>query len=121
MAAAERLSITLPRDLAEMIRTKIQTGDYTSESDVVRDALRLWQRHQEATANQRVWLRSKLDRSLADPRSSLDADVVFDELETRYRDESNSGYGRRHGRICGISSTTSPGTIGGRRDSSSRR
>jgi putative addiction module CopG family antidote len=100
-----------------MIRTKIQTGDYTSESDVVRDALRLWQRHQEATANQRVWLRSKLDRSLADPRSSLDAAVVFDELETRYRD----GYGRRHGRICGISATTSPGTIGGRRDSSSRR
>jgi antitoxin ParD1/3/4 len=87
MAAAERLSITLPHDLAEMIRMKVRTGDYASNSDVIRDALRLWQQHEEATARKRVWLRDKLDRSLADARPSLDADAVFAELETRYRDE----------------------------------
>jgi len=87
MAAAEKLSITLPHDLAEMVRSKVRSGDYASDSDVVRDALRLWQRQQAATAEKRVWLRDKLERSLADPRPSLDADAVFAELEERYRDE----------------------------------
>ena len=85
--AAERLSITLPQDLAEMIRTKVRTGDYASNSDVVRDALRVWQRHQEAIAEKRAWLRDKLDRSLADSHPALDADTVFAELESRYQDE----------------------------------
>jgi len=87
MAAAEKLSITLPQDLTEMIRSKVRSGDYTSNSDVVRDALRLWQRHQETAAEKRVWLRDKLERSLAAPRPSLDADAIFAELEERYRDE----------------------------------
>ena len=75
MAAAEKLSITPPQDLAEMIRSKVRNGDYASDSDVVRDALRLWQRHQEADAEKRVWPRDKLERSLADPRPSLDLDA----------------------------------------------
>ena len=87
MAAAEKLSITLPQDLAEMIRSKVRSGDYASDSDVVRDALRLWQRHQKADAEKRVWLRDKLERSLADPRPSLDLDAVLAELEERYREE----------------------------------
>ena len=86
MTAAKRLSITLPPDLAEMVRTKVQSGDYASSSDVIRDALRLWQRHQDTAAEQHAWLRDKLARSLADERPSLDADAVFAELESRYRD-----------------------------------
>jgi antitoxin ParD1/3/4 len=87
MAAAEKLSITLPHDLAEMVRGKVRTGAYTSSSEVIRDALRLWQEREEILARQRGWLRNKVDRSLADASPSLDADDVFADLEARYRDE----------------------------------
>lgn len=87
MATAEKLSITLPRDLAEMVRRQVELGDYASNSEVIRDALRLWQERKEASARRREWLRGKVERSLADTRPSLDADEVFAGLESRYGDE----------------------------------
>ena len=60
----------LPRDLAEMIRMKVRTGAYASNSEVIRDALRLWQEREATLAERRQWLRAKIDRSLADARPS---------------------------------------------------
>ncbi|WP_191057707.1 ribbon-helix-helix domain-containing protein, partial [Geminicoccus harenae] len=37
----EKLSITLPHDMAAMIRGKVRTGAYASSSEVIREALRL--------------------------------------------------------------------------------
>lgn len=87
MAGAEKLSITLPRDLADMIRDRVRGGAYASNSEVIRDALRLWQEREEIRARKRGWLRGKIERSLADSRPPLDADEVFDELEGRYGEE----------------------------------
>jgi antitoxin ParD1/3/4 len=87
MATAEKLSITLPPELAEMIRMKVRTGAYASNSEVIRDALRLWQEREATLAERRRWLRDKIERSLADARPSLDADDVFADLETRYPEE----------------------------------
>ena len=36
----EKLSITLPHDIAAMIRGKVQTGAYASNSEAIREALR---------------------------------------------------------------------------------
>lgn len=41
MPTTEKLSITLPRDMAEMIRGKVQAGTHASNSEVIREALRL--------------------------------------------------------------------------------
>ncbi len=38
-----RLSISLPEDMAQMIRKQVEGGAYASNSEVIRDALRLWQ------------------------------------------------------------------------------
>ncbi len=84
MAGAEKLSITLPHDLAEMVRERVRAGDYASNSEVIRDALRLWQEHEDLKDRKRQWLRDKIGRSLADPGPSLDAGDVFAELEGRY-------------------------------------
>ncbi len=81
---AEKLSITLPRDLAEMIRRKVEAGAYASNSELVRDALRLWQEREDLKERKLAWLRAKLDESLNDPNPSLDAEEVFAELEARY-------------------------------------
>jgi len=39
---AEKLSITLPAEMARMIREKVSSGSYGSNSEVIREALRGW-------------------------------------------------------------------------------
>jgi antitoxin ParD1/3/4 len=43
MAEIERLSIALPAPMADTVRKAVAEGEYASASEVVRDALRLWQ------------------------------------------------------------------------------
>ena len=42
MATVEKISIALPPELVTMIRGAVDTGEYASSSEVVRDALRDW-------------------------------------------------------------------------------
>jgi antitoxin ParD1/3/4 len=42
MAEIERLTITLPRDMASVVRGAVAGGEYASSSEVVREALRDW-------------------------------------------------------------------------------
>jgi putative addiction module CopG family antidote len=37
------MSITLPHDMAAMVRAKVASGEYASESEVIRDGLRVLQ------------------------------------------------------------------------------
>jgi antitoxin ParD1/3/4 len=39
---AEKLSITLPAEMARMIREKVSSGAYGSNSELIREALRGW-------------------------------------------------------------------------------
>lgn len=39
MGTTERLSITLPNDMANAVRAKVKAGEYGNESEVVRDGL----------------------------------------------------------------------------------
>ena len=91
MPTTEKLSITLPRDMAEMIRGKVQAGAYASNSEVIREALRLLQEQDGLKAQKLAWMREKIDRALADPRPSLEADEVFDRLEERHRRGTDAG------------------------------
>jgi len=87
MADAEKLSITLPGELAEMIRERVRAGEYASDSEVVREALLLWREREAENARKLDDLRSKVDRSLADPDPSLEAEDVFAELDARYAEK----------------------------------
>ena len=40
MRTTQQLSITLPNDMAEAVRSKVAAGEYASESEVIRDGLR---------------------------------------------------------------------------------
>ena len=42
MPTVERISIALTPDLAALVRQAVETGDYASSSEVVRDALHEW-------------------------------------------------------------------------------
>ena len=42
MAEIERLTITLPAEMAALVKEAVAGGDYASASEVIRDALRDW-------------------------------------------------------------------------------
>jgi putative addiction module CopG family antidote len=68
MRTTKQLSITLPHEMAEMVRTKVESGEYASESEVIRDGLRSLQLHERALE---TWLREQVaptyDAMKADP------------------------------------------------------
>ena len=40
MRTTQSLSVTLPKEMAKMVKDKVLSGDYASESEVIRDGLR---------------------------------------------------------------------------------
>ena len=91
MSVAEKLSITLPAEMARMVRDKVLSGVYSSNSEVIRDALRLLQEQDLLKAQKLAVLKEKLERSINDGGSSLDEEDVFADLETRHRERLQQG------------------------------
>jgi antitoxin ParD1/3/4 len=42
MSTVEKISIALPPEMVAVVRSAVDTGEYASSSEVVRDALRDW-------------------------------------------------------------------------------
>jgi len=42
MSEIERMTITMPAEMAAVVRSAVEAGDYASTSEVVRAALRDW-------------------------------------------------------------------------------
>jgi antitoxin ParD1/3/4 len=42
MQSAEKLSISLPAEMVRVIRAKVESGGYSSNSEVIREAMRGW-------------------------------------------------------------------------------
>jgi antitoxin ParD1/3/4 len=55
--ATRQMSITLTNDMADMVRAKVESGEYASESEVIRDGLRALQARERALE---VWLRERV-------------------------------------------------------------
>lgn len=41
MRTTQQFSITLPNDMADMVKSKVAAGEYASESEMIRDGLRV--------------------------------------------------------------------------------
>ena len=57
MRSTQQLSITLPNEMADLIRAKVAAGEYATESEVVRDGLRTLLARDRAVEN---WLREQV-------------------------------------------------------------
>lgn len=66
MASIERLTITLPSDMAGLVKGAVDEGDYASSSEVIREALRDWKLKRELRLRQLAELKADIDRGLAD-------------------------------------------------------
>jgi antitoxin ParD1/3/4 len=85
MGELERLTITMPSELAAVIKTAVAEGDYASTSEVVREALRDWKikraiRHEEITA-----LKADIDKGLADVAAGRLTEFNADQVVERGR------------------------------------
>jgi len=81
MRSTRQLSVTLPLEMADQVKARVASGEYASESEVVRDGLRaLYARERAITG----WLREDVapiyDAMQANPDRALSADDVRSSL-----------------------------------------
>jgi putative addiction module CopG family antidote len=86
MRSTVALSITLPHKMAAYVRKKVKSGEYASESEVIREGLRDFKLREDAYEN---WLRSEVLASSkeveANPRSTVPASKVMGILRARHK------------------------------------
>lgn len=80
--ASERLTITLTPELLEFVRERTAEGDYNSDSEVIRDGLRLLKERDNAV---RQWLTEKVVPSYlqykANPESAMTREQIEEQLD----------------------------------------
>ena len=86
MRNAEKISITMTRDMLRAIRESVEAGEYASTSEALRDAVRVWQRQRSEDAERLIAIRNRVQHSLDDPRPSVPLDEAFDRIEKTHAD-----------------------------------
>ena len=81
LQTAEKISITMTPDMLRAVRESVDAGEYASTSEVMRDALRLWQRQRLEDVERLNAIRTRVRRSLEDPRADLTGDEVDTHLD----------------------------------------
>jgi antitoxin ParD1/3/4 len=85
MPTVEKISIALPREMVAQLRQAVETGEYASSSEVVRDALRDWTHKRQLQQNGIAELRNLWQQARADKTPGVPADEVLDRLERMYQ------------------------------------
>lgn len=91
MQTAEKISITMTPEMLRLIRESVKAGEYSSTSEVLRDAMRAWVREREEHAERLNAIRARVRRSLDDPRPSLSAEEAEAELDRFMNDQDEAG------------------------------
>lgn len=60
------MNVTIPKSLEALVREKVEQGRYSTEDEVVADALRLMQARDEAAQLKRARLQDAIDRGYED-------------------------------------------------------
>lgn len=85
MRTTQQMSITLPNDMADVVNAKVRTGEYASESQVIRDGLRALMARDRVVES---WLHNQVgpacDALKADPSRAVTADQVRTRLAAEH-------------------------------------
>jgi antitoxin ParD1/3/4 len=91
MPSVEKISIALPPEMVSLVRQAVETGEYASSSEVVRDALRDWT-HRRTLRQQGIEeLRKVWQQAMEDHSPGVDLDEVFDRLARKYQALADGG------------------------------
>lgn len=85
MQTTQQFSITLPNEMADLVREKVATGEYATESEVIRDGLQTLLTRDRTVD---LWLHEKVapayDALKADPTSVVSAKKVRERLAVEH-------------------------------------
>lgn len=74
------LNISLPAELEARVRKRVKSGSYSSASELIREALRLFETYESLRSSKLKQLRADLEEGLADVRAGriveLDAEAT---------------------------------------------
>ena len=83
MSTIERMTITMPAELAASVRQTVESGEYASTSEVIREALREWTRSRDDERRDLEALRTAIKAGI-ESGSGTPAEEVFAGLRARY-------------------------------------
>lgn len=73
----EKISVALPTDMANLVRRAVETGDYASSSEVIREALREWKARRVTRAEAMAEMRNLWEEGIASgPTEDLDIAAI---------------------------------------------
>lgn len=88
MRSTKQMSITLPLEMAKAIKEKVASGEYATESEVIRDGLRALLARDRAVDS---WLKEKVgpayDAMKEDPERGVSASDIRARLAAEAADE----------------------------------
>lgn len=86
MRTTKQLSITLPTEMSDVIKAKVASGEYATESEVIRDGLRVLMARDRAMEN---WLLAQVvpayDALKADPSRAVSVEQVRARLTAEHK------------------------------------
>ncbi|WP_375495296.1 type II toxin-antitoxin system ParD family antitoxin [uncultured Nostoc sp.] len=85
MADIERITITLPTDMAGIVKKAVEAGDYASTSEVIRAALRDWKIKRALQLEELASLKSDIDEGLTDVANGRVKDFDIEQIIQRGR------------------------------------
>jgi len=94
MPTPHAVSVSLPADIVQMLKDKISTGQYASESDVIREGLRAL--HAQNQAQDQVienWLRDEVTKSINEVAASPDSVIPVEEVLIRIKNKNMGARG----------------------------
>ena len=94
MANPSKLSIALTPGLAKLVRQAVKSGEYASDNDVIRDALREWSARRSSKEQRRDELVHLWNEGLASgPGLFRDMTAIKREARRRLASETENGAG----------------------------
>ena len=91
MPNVEKISIALPPEMVAVVRQAVETGEYASSSEVVRDALRDWTQKRSLRQQGIDELRQVWRQAMEDKTPGVPVREVLDRLERKYRKLADAG------------------------------
>lgn len=83
MPRVEKISVALPAEMIAVLRDAVESGEYSSASEVVREALRVWKLKRKVETLELDELRRLVQEGI-ESGPSIDADILFSRLRAKY-------------------------------------
>ena len=85
MTTVEKMSIALPPEMAATVRQAVEAGEYASNSEVIREALRDWSYQRDLHQRGLDDLRAMWDETMIDTHPHVPPKEILQRLRAKYQ------------------------------------